>query len=224
MHDDVIASIAPAAYRRSAPHHGTTTTGTAIDVFTTMELRDGAGRAAGLAGRAGPERDVKPPPFAYHAPATVDEAVDLLAASRRRARARRRPEPRAADEAAPGQAVGAGRRQRRRRASTACARTAARCVVGALVRQQSLLDDARRARLAPLVGQATRYVGYRTTRHRGTVGGSLAYAAPWAELPGVVRRARRHDRGALRARRAAPSPRATSSATRTPPRSSRTSC
>ena len=26
-----------------APHHGTTTTGTAIDVFTTMELRDGAG-------------------------------------------------------------------------------------------------------------------------------------------------------------------------------------
>jgi carbon-monoxide dehydrogenase medium subunit len=58
-------------------------------------------------------------------------------------------------------------------------------VVGAVVRQQSLLDHEAAARIAPLVGEATRYVGNRTTRHRGTVGGSLAYAAPWAELPGV---------------------------------------
>jgi carbon-monoxide dehydrogenase medium subunit len=29
-------------------------------------------------------------------------------------------------------------------------------------------------------------MGYRTTRHRGTVGGSLAYAAPWAELTAVA--------------------------------------
>ena len=59
---------------------------------------------------------------------------------------------------------------------------------------------ARRRALAA-VAEAVRYVGYLATRHRGTVGGSLAYAAPWAELTAACRRARRDDRG--RARRAA---------------------
>ena len=45
-------------------------------------------------------RRMKPAPFEYHRPETVDEAVELLARPRR-PRARRRPEPRAADEAAP---------------------------------------------------------------------------------------------------------------------------
>ena len=50
------------------------------------------------------------------------------------------------------------------------------------MRQQRLLDDdARRARW-PLLREAARYVGYLETRRRGTVGGSLAFAAPWAEL------------------------------------------
>lgn len=54
--------------------------------------------------------------------------------------------------------------------------------VGALVRQQTLLEDHRVARSWALLAEATRFVGYLATRHRGTVGGSLAYAAPWAEL------------------------------------------
>jgi carbon-monoxide dehydrogenase medium subunit len=59
-------------------------------------------------------------------------------------------------------------------------------VVGALVRQQALLDDPRVARSWPLIGEALQFGGYRATRHRGTVGGSLAYAAAWAELTAVT--------------------------------------
>ena len=59
-------------------------------------------------------------------------------------------------------------------------------VVGALVRQQTLLDDPVAARSWPLIREALQYVGYRATRHRGTVGGSLAYAAAWAELTAVA--------------------------------------
>jgi CO/xanthine dehydrogenase FAD-binding subunit len=54
--------------------------------------------------------------------------------------------------------------------------------VGALVRQQRLLEDDLVAEGWPLLPEAARFVGYKETRRRGTVGGSLAYAAPWAEL------------------------------------------
>jgi carbon-monoxide dehydrogenase medium subunit len=54
--------------------------------------------------------------------------------------------------------------------------------VGALVRQQRLLEDDLVRGRWPLLADAAQYVGYRETRRRGTVGGSLAFAAPWAEL------------------------------------------
>src|SRR5205085_1013460 len=54
--------------------------------------------------------------------------------------------------------------------------------VGALVRQQTLLEDEIVAGGWPLLREAAKFVGYKATRHRGTVGGSLAFAAPWAEL------------------------------------------
>ena len=54
--------------------------------------------------------------------------------------------------------------------------------VGALVRQQRLLESELVARGWPLLREAARFVGYKETRRRGTVGGSLAFAAPWAEL------------------------------------------
>ncbi|WP_411278257.1 FAD binding domain-containing protein [Gaiella sp.] len=58
--------------------------------------------------------------------------------------------------------------------------------IGALTRQQTLLDsEAARAR-QPLLQAAGRFAGYLATRHRGTVGGSLAFAAPWAELTAAV--------------------------------------
>ncbi len=54
--------------------------------------------------------------------------------------------------------------------------------IGALTRQQALVDDEVAARAQPLLRAAGRHAGYLATRHRGTIGGSLAYAAPWAEL------------------------------------------
>jgi len=54
--------------------------------------------------------------------------------------------------------------------------------IGALVRQQELLEDERVARHQPLLREAARHVGYAETRRRGTVGGSIAFGAPWAEL------------------------------------------
>lgn len=54
--------------------------------------------------------------------------------------------------------------------------------LGALVRQQRLIDDPVVADGWPLLAQAAQYIGYRETRRRGTIGGSLAFAAQWGEL------------------------------------------
>ncbi len=124
---------------------------------------------------------MKPAPFAYHAPESVEEALALLA---RGDDARvlaggqslvpllklRTLKPAALidvnglGELAGIEANGDGLR------------------IGALTRQQALLES-EPARIAqPLLHAAGRHSGYLATRHRGTVGGSLAYAAPWAEL------------------------------------------
>jgi len=55
--------------------------------------------------------------------------------------------------------------------------------LGAGVRQSQLERHAQVCAKLPLVQQAIRWVGHQQTRHRGTVGGSLAYADPSAELP-----------------------------------------
>jgi CO/xanthine dehydrogenase FAD-binding subunit len=54
--------------------------------------------------------------------------------------------------------------------------------IGALVRQQTLLKDDIIARSCPLLREAAQFVGYQETRRRGTLAGSLAFAAPWGEL------------------------------------------
>ena len=128
---------------------------------------------------------MKSAPFGYHAPATIDEAVALL-------------------EPGGGVHVLAGGqslvplmtfRRLKPRVLVDINRVAGldtieerdgELVVGALVRQQALLDDPIAARSWPLIGEALQYVGYRATRHRGTIGGSLAYAASWAELTAVT--------------------------------------
>lgn len=55
--------------------------------------------------------------------------------------------------------------------------------LGAGVRQRDAEDSATLTSSLPLLGQALRWVGHLQTRNRGTVGGSLAYADPSAELP-----------------------------------------
>ncbi|MFF7984910.1 FAD binding domain-containing protein [Streptomyces sp. NPDC007901] len=55
--------------------------------------------------------------------------------------------------------------------------------VGAGVRQYELEDHTTVGALVPLLPEAAGCVGHIETRHRGTVGGSLAHADPAAELP-----------------------------------------
>jgi carbon-monoxide dehydrogenase medium subunit len=59
-------------------------------------------------------------------------------------------------------------------------------VIGAGVRQRTAETSVVVRDACPLIALALRYVGHVQTRHRGTIGGSLAYADPGAELPGVV--------------------------------------
>jgi aerobic carbon-monoxide dehydrogenase medium subunit len=124
---------------------------------------------------------VKPAPFDYHAPASVDDAVDLLARGN-------------------GMRVLAGGQSLVQLMKFRVAKPSAlvdvngvagldtleerdgELHVGALVRQQKLLEDRLVAESWPLLREAARFVGYQETRRRGTVGGSLAFAAPWAEL------------------------------------------
>ena len=124
---------------------------------------------------------MKPAPFAYHAPATVEEALELLAGGN------------GTQALAGGQSLVQLMKFRRAKPAAlvdlngvagldALEERDGELHVGALVRQQRLLEDELVAARWPLLREATRYVGYKETRRRGTVGGSLAFAAPWAEL------------------------------------------
>lgn len=61
-----------------------------------------------------------------------------------------------------------------------------RITVGAMTRQRALEKDAALARLCPIVREALAEVGHFQTRNRGTLGGSLAHLDPAAELPGIM--------------------------------------
>ena len=124
---------------------------------------------------------MKPPPFEYHAPETVERTLELLARGD------------GARVLAGGQSLVQLMKFRLARPSVlvdvngvpgldAIEERDGELHVGALVRQQRLLEDELVARDWPLLREATQYVGFRATRHRGTIGGSLAFAAPWAEL------------------------------------------
>jgi carbon-monoxide dehydrogenase medium subunit len=124
---------------------------------------------------------VKPPPFAYHAPSTVEEALELLGS----------------DEdvriLAGGQSLVQLLKFRRCKPDAlvdingiagldTIEERDGELHVGALVRQQTLLEDQLVAERWPLLREAVSFVGYKETRRRGTLAGSLAFAAPWAEL------------------------------------------
>ena len=59
-------------------------------------------------------------------------------------------------------------------------------VLGAMVRQSAAEADPLVADNCPLLKQTLRFVGPPATMNRGTVGGSLAHADPLAELPGAA--------------------------------------
>ena len=188
--------------------------------------RDQEARTTGAADRRRAAGDalprkaaVKPAPFAYHAPTTVEEAVARCSTGSRRTRCSPAARASSADEVPPAKPTRARRRQRRRRPRRDRG-ARRRAHVGAARAPAGAARGRARSRAAPpLLREAARYVGYLATRHRGTVGGSLAYAAPWAELPAAAValdatidvRSARGDRARSR--------RGTSSAARTRPRS-----
>lgn len=58
--------------------------------------------------------------------------------------------------------------------------------LGALVRWRDILDDRRLAAAHPLLQEAVSHVAHYQIRNRGTVGGSLAHADPASEMPGIA--------------------------------------
>jgi aerobic carbon-monoxide dehydrogenase medium subunit len=130
---------------------------------------------------------VKPPAFDYEDPATLDEALGLLAAHGEEAR------PLAGGQslvpllnfrlASPAVVVDLNRVAE---LATLTVEGDGSFRVGALVRQRVLEEDPVVGERAPLLALATPLIGHPQIRARGTLGGSLAHADPAAELPAAA--------------------------------------
>lgn len=118
--------------------------------------------------------------FTYHRPSTVDDAVALMAAG--------------AEVLAGGQSLlpelRAGVRVPRALVDIAripglgdVVEEPGRLRIGALVRHHDLATSPVVRQRIPLLARAAAEIADPQVRHRGTVGGSLAYAAPRADLP-----------------------------------------
>jgi carbon-monoxide dehydrogenase medium subunit len=62
-------------------------------------------------------------------------------------------------------------------------RTASGIRIGPITRQHEVIDSELLARDLPVLVQAVSHVGHHQTRNRGTIGGSIALGEPAAELP-----------------------------------------
>jgi carbon-monoxide dehydrogenase medium subunit len=129
---------------------------------------------------------VKPAPFDYQAPRTLDEALALLAGNDRPVTA-----------LAGGQSLVPQLNLRRLRPATvvdlnrvaglAGIRVGTDVVrIGAMTRLRSLETDPTLLRALPVLAQTAAAVAHRQIRHRSTVGGSLCHADPAAQLPATV--------------------------------------
>ncbi len=129
---------------------------------------------------------MKPAPFKYLAPTTLDETLDLLAQHGTEAKL-----------LAGGQSL----------VPTMNFRLAAPTIlidlnrvnelfyitprddgiaIGAMARQRAVERDANTARFAPLVAETLPHVAHPQIRNRGTLGGNLAHADPASEMPAVA--------------------------------------
>jgi carbon-monoxide dehydrogenase medium subunit len=129
---------------------------------------------------------VKPPRFAYTAPATVAEALDALSS-----------EPGAATLLAGGQSLLPLLNMRMASPKLLVDLNGVeelatieiedeRVRLGAMVRQRVLETDARIAERLPLLAETTTHIAHVPIRTRGTLGGSLSHADPSAELPAAI--------------------------------------
>src|SRR5256884_3234294 len=128
---------------------------------------------------------MKPAPFDYFAPATLDEALALLAEHGGDAK-----------PLAGGQSLLPAMNFRLARpavlvdlnriAELAYVRADSGVSIGAMTRQRTVERSDVVARAAPLLAEAMPSIAHPQIRNRGTVGGSIAHADPSAELPAVM--------------------------------------
>jgi aerobic carbon-monoxide dehydrogenase medium subunit len=129
---------------------------------------------------------MKPAPFDYYAPRTIEEACKLLA------------------EAGGGATVLAGGQTlmpllalrmsqpfilvdiNKIDALKGVTRVINATRIGPVVRQNEVIVDQTLGRCLPVLVTATRHVGHHQTRNRGTIGGSIALGEPAAELPATA--------------------------------------
>jgi carbon-monoxide dehydrogenase medium subunit len=128
---------------------------------------------------------MKLPAFEYAAPATLGEALRLLAANpgaKALAGGQSLIPTMAFRLAAPSMLVDLGKLRDLEKISV----EGDGVHLGARVRWRDIEDDARLASAHPLLVEAISHVAHYQIRNRGTVGGSLAHADPAAELPGIA--------------------------------------
>ena len=129
---------------------------------------------------------MKAAPFDHARPATLAEAVDLLAGAAGARAAGRRAVARADAESAPGTAApaGAGRTVCR---SCAASRTDGDAVtIGACVTHSAIADGLTPDIGAGVLARVAAAIAYRAVRNRGTIGGSLCHADPAADWVTVL--------------------------------------
>jgi len=129
---------------------------------------------------------MKLPPFEYAAPASLEEAIALLAAGGGTAKALSGGQSLmpvlAFRLASPSLLVDLRKIPGLGRIDIG----ADGVKLGARVRWRDILDDERLRTAFPLLPAAISHVAHYQIRNRGTVGGSLAHADPAAEMPGIA--------------------------------------
>jgi carbon-monoxide dehydrogenase medium subunit len=128
---------------------------------------------------------MKPAPFTYHAPRSLDEALSL-AASLENARLLAGGQSllpllnfRLAN---PDHLIDLGRVE----GLAGIEATPTGLSIGAMTTQRELERSPRVREFCPLLAEALKHVGHAATRNRGTIGGSLCHLDPAAELPVVA--------------------------------------
>ena len=129
---------------------------------------------------------MKPAPFGYHRPGTVDQAIDLLARlddAKLLAGGQSLMPMMNFRYVTPAHVIDLGRVAE----LSGIDIDGDTLVIGAMTRQRAIKDSPEVAARCPLLTLALHHVGHLQTRNRGTLGGSLAHLDPAAELPGVLR-------------------------------------
>ena len=128
---------------------------------------------------------MKPPPFRYHDPTSLDEALDLVATldnAKLLAGGQSLMPMLNLRLAFPDDVVDLNRIEDLAHV-TESERT---ITIGAMTRQRAVERSDLVGRVCPLLHEALAQVGHRQTRNRGTMGGSLCHLDPSAELPVVA--------------------------------------